>query len=239
MFRSNRFTFLLHGTYYTNSDIKVKVSGSIIITLVNPSNIENILLNITLKMRKLIFCAGFFLSLNFTFAQSAKQNVEKDFINYNQLISDKKIDEALEYNNPKLFEIIPKESMKSLLEAVYKMPNIEYKTSRPLITKISDVKRIENIDYIKIQYISPIEMKVIDLDLNDESKLQALLNSFETKFGKGNVTLDKESRFFKINANKVVIASSSADSINWKFVTVDNSRMKTLLEKIIPSEILD
>ena len=99
-------------------------------------------------MKKIIFTAGLFLSLNFAFAQSAKQNVEKDFMNYNQLILNKNIDDALEYTNPKLFEIIPKESMKSLLEAVYKMPNIEYKISKPIISKISDVKRIENIDYI-------------------------------------------------------------------------------------------
>ena len=190
-------------------------------------------------MKKIIFTAGLFLSLNFAFAQSAKQNVEKDFMNYNQLILNKNIDDALEYTNPKLFEIIPKESMKSLLEAVYKMPNIEYKISKPIISKISDVKRIENIDYIKIEYISPIEMKMKDVDLNDKSKIQVLLNSFETKFGKGNVSLDKTSGFFKINANKIIIASSNADSINWKFVTVDNPRMKKLLKKIIPTEILE
>ncbi|GEM_PF-723751 len=200
--------------------------------------LHDIFPNITLKMKKLIFTAVLFLSVNFAFAQTAKENVERDFMNYNQLILDKNIDDALEYTNPKLFEIIPKESMKSLLEAVYKMPNIEYKTSKPIISKISDVKRIENIDYIKIEYISLIEMKMKDLDLNDESKVQALLNSFEAKFGKGNVSLDKPSGFFIINANKIVIASSNAESINWKFVTVDNPRMKILLEKIIPAEVL-
>ncbi len=203
------------------------------------SKLHDIFPNITYKMKKLIYTAVLFLSVNFAFAQTAKQNVERDFMNYNQLVSDKKIDDALEYTNPKLFEIIPKKSMKSLLEAVYKMPNIEYKISKPIISEISDSKRIENIDYVKIAYISPIEMKMIDLDLKDESKVQALLNSFESKFGKGNVVLDKTSGFFKINANKVVIASSNADLKNWKFVTVDNPRMKTLLEKVIPAEVLE
>ena len=190
-------------------------------------------------MKKLLLSAVLFLSVNFAFAQTAKQNVERDFMDYNQLVLDNKIDDALEYTNPKLFEIIAKESMKSLLEAVYKMPNIEYKTSKPIISEISDSKRIENIDYIKIEYFSPIEMKMIDLDLTDESKVQALINSFENKFGKGNVSLDKSSGFFKINAKKVVIASSNSDLKNWKFVTVDNPRMKTLLEKIIPAEVLE
>lgn len=82
-------------------------------------------------------------------------------------------------------------------------------------------------------------MKMIDLDLNDESKVQALINSFEHKFGKGNVSFGKTSGFFKINANKVVIASSNSDLKNWKFVTVNNPKMKTLLEKIIPAEVLE
>lgn len=190
-------------------------------------------------MKKLIFITGFILSLNLTFAQSAKQNVERDFMNFNQLISEKKIDDALEYTNPKIFEIIPKESIKNLLEAVYNMPNIEYKTSKPIISEISDVKRIENIDYIRIEYISPIVMKIKNLNLNEESKIHSILNSFESKFGKGNVTFDKVSGVFKINAKKVVIASSNTGINNWKFVTVDNPRMKTILKKIIPAEILE
>lgn len=129
--------------------------------------------------------------------------------------------------------------MKSLLEAVFKMPNIEYKISTPIFEEISEAKRIENIDYIKIKYISPIEMKFKDLNLSDESKLQTMQNSFETKFGKGNVVFDKETRFFKIKAKKEVVASSTDDKNNWKFITVDNPRMKALLAKIIPSEILE
>ncbi|MGX9985442.1 hypothetical protein [Soonwooa purpurea] len=190
-------------------------------------------------MKKIIFLASLFLSINFVFAQTAKQNVEKDFKKYSQLVSENKIDAALEYTNPKLFEIIPKESMKSLLEAVFKMPNIEYKISSPILNEISDVKRIENTDYIKIKYISPIEMKMKDFDLSDESKIQTLLHSFETKFGKGNVAFDKESGFFKINAEKEVVATSTDDKNSWKFITVDNPRMKALLGKIIPSEILE
>lgn len=78
-----------------------------------------------------------------------------------------------------------------------------------------------------------------DIDLNDEYKLQMLLHSFENKFGKGNVDLDKTSGFFKINAKKEVIAISTNNKNNWKFVTIDNPKMKVFLEKIIPSEILE
>lgn len=189
-------------------------------------------------MKKITLLASLLLTLNYLFAQTAKQNVERDFNNYSQLISENKIDDALEYANPKLFEIIPKESMKNLLEVVFKMPNLEYKISTPIIEEISDAIKIQNIDYIKIKYTSPIEMKFKDLDLSDENKLLMMQNSFENKFGKGNVVFDKETGFFKINAKKEVVASSTDDKNNWKFITVDNQRMKTFLEKIIPAEIL-
>jgi len=187
-------------------------------------------------MKKILILLGVSLfTLNLSFAQTAKQNVERDFINYSKLISENKIDEALEYANPKLFEIFSKEDTKNVMEAAFNMPNIEYKISSPIIKEISDVKRIENIDYIKIKTISPIEMKFTNIGLNDKNNLQMILNSFEAKFGKGNVIYG----FFKISANKEIIASSTDDKNNWKFITVDNPKMKPLLEKIIPSEILE
>ncbi|SEH53387.1 hypothetical protein SAMN02927937_00009 [Paenimyroides aquimaris] len=190
-------------------------------------------------MKKILLLGVFLFTLNLSFSQTTKQNVERDFINYSKLISENKIDEALEYANPKLFEVFPKENMKNLMEAVFKMPNIEYKIFSPIIKEISEVKKLENIDYIKIKTISPIEMKFTDIDLNDKNSLQMMLNSFETKFGRENVIYNQETGFFKINANKEIIASSTDDKKNWKFITIDNPRMKTLLEKVVPSEILE
>ena len=65
-----------------------------------------------------------------SFGQEANVNneIKKDFNDYFNLIAERKIDDALNYSNPKLFEIVPREQMKNLMEAVYKMPNIEYKT---------------------------------------------------------------------------------------------------------------
>ena len=190
-------------------------------------------------MKKLILLTGLFLSLNFTFAQTVKQNVERDFIEYSRLVSENKIEEALEYTNPKFFELIPKEKVKNLMEAVFNMPNIEYKIYSPKILEISDVKRINNIDYVKIITISSIDMKFTNIDSSDKSKLLLIQNSFESKFGKGHVVYDKASGFFKIKTNKEIIASSTDDQNNWKFVIIDNPRMKALLEKIVPAELLD
>lgn len=164
--------------------------------------------------------------------------IKKDFNDYFNLIAERKIDDALNYSNPKLFEIVPKEQMKNLMEAVYKMPNIEYKTGIATFLKFEELKKIENVNYVKFYIISPIEMKFKDIENTDE-KISQMIKNFEAKFGGGNVVFDKESGFYKVKAEKVIIASCDNQLVEWKFVTVDNPKMKVLLEKFIPKELLN
>jgi hypothetical protein len=173
-----------------------------------------------------------------SFSQDINSEVEKDLIAYFKLISEKNIDKALDYSNPKLFDIISREQMKNLLEAVYKMPNIEYKTGIPTFLKFEDLKNIEDVNYVKVYIDSPIEMKFNDIDINEE-KVSRMILSFESKFGVGKVNYDEKTGFFKINAEKIIIASSDEKLKDWKFLTIDNPKMKVLLEKIIPSELLN
>ena len=171
-------------------------------------------------------------------AQNFTEEIKNDFNEYSRLIADKNIDKALDYTNPKLFEIVPKEQMKSLLEAVYNMPNIEYKTGQASFINFDELKKIDGVNYVKFFIKSPIEMKFNDIELTIDKRTQ-MINNFEAKFGKGNVVFDEVSGFFKINAEKVIIASSDEKLVDWKFLTIDNPRMKMMLEKVIPSELLN
>lgn len=189
-------------------------------------------------MKKLMLIVSLFLSVKIVTAQNATQTLERDFLIYSKLITEKKIENALDYLNPKLFEIFPKEGMKKLMEAVYNMPNIQYKISIPQILEIGDFRKINNIYYSKFKVLSFIEMRFEGVE-KDENTISAMIASFEAKFGKGNVQYDKSTEFFKINATKEIVASSTDNQKNWKFITVDNAKMKMLIEKIIPKEILD
>jgi hypothetical protein len=190
-------------------------------------------------MKQIIIILAFFQTI-ISFGQEVNVNneIQKDFNDYFSLIAERKIDDALNYSNPKLFEIVPKEQMKNLMEAIYKMPNIEYKTGIATFIKFEELKKIENVNYVKFYIISPIEMKFTDIENSDE-KISQMTKNFETKFGVGNVEFDKISGFYKINAEKVIIASSDNELLDWKFVTVDNPKMKVLLEKFIPKELLN
>jgi hypothetical protein len=196
-------------------------------------------IKIEIKMKQIITILTFVVCL-ISFGQEIdiKSEIKKDFNDYYNLIAERKIDQALEYSNPKLFEIVQREQMKTLMEAVYKLPNIEYKTGIPTFLKFDEIKKIENVNYVKFFIISPIEMKFKDIENSNEKVLQMTRN-FEAKFGVGNVKFDKESGFYKINAEKIIIANSDNKLLDWKFLTVDNPKMKVLLEKIIPKELLN
>jgi hypothetical protein len=189
-------------------------------------------------MKQIITILAFFQTLISLGQVNVNDEVKKDFTDYFNLIAERKIDEALNYTNPKLFEIVPKEQMKNLMQAVYKMSTIEYKTGNATFLKFDELKNIENVNYVKFLIISPIEMKFTDIE-NTEEKVSQMTKNFEAKFGVGNVEFDKNSGFYKINAEKVIIASSDNELLEWKFVTVDNPKMKALLEKFIPKELLE
>lgn len=190
-------------------------------------------------MKQIITILAFFqIVLSFGQEINVNDEIKKDFNDYFKLIAERKINEALNYTNPQLFELVPREQMKNLMEVVYKMPNIEYKTGIATYIKFEGLKKIENVNYVKFYIISPIEMKFNDIE-NTEEKISQMIKNFEAKFGVGNVAFDKESQFYKINAEKVIIASCGNDLSEWKFVTVDNPKMKVLLEKFIPKELLN
>ncbi|HAT75696.1 MAG TPA: hypothetical protein DCS19_02360, partial [Flavobacterium sp.] len=151
-----------------------------------------------INLKLIISSVTIFISI-IGFGQEIDVNSEirKDFTDYFNLISEKKIESALDYSNPKLFELIPRDEMKSLMEAVYKMPNIEYKTGNLTFLKFDELKKIENDNYVKFYIISPIEMKFKDIE-NTEEQISKMTKNFETKFGVGNVNFDKETGFYKI-----------------------------------------
>jgi len=161
-------------------------------------------MEIHINLKLIISSVTIFISI-IGFGQEIDVNSEirKDFTDYFNLISEKKIESALDYSNPKLFELIPRDEMKSLMEAVYKMPNIEYKTGNLTFLKFDELKKIENDNYVKFYIISPIEMKFKDIE-NTEEQISKMTKNFETKFGVGNVNFDKETGFYKINAEKII-----------------------------------
>lgn len=171
------------------------------------------------------------------FAQTAHQEIEKDFTDYSKLMVERNVEKAIDYINPKLFTIISKKEMITLLESLFNIPELDIKLFMPKIESYGNLLKIEGVNYVKMQVITPIEMKLNSPEFTDEM-IPFYLTSMEQEFGKGNVTYDEKSKTFKISSSSPVIASSTDQNKNWKFITIDNEEMNLILEKIIPTEVL-
>lgn len=171
-------------------------------------------------------------------AQEINKEIKNDFNEYYRLVSSKNLEGALNYTNPKVFEVIPREQVKSALQTVYNTPNLEYKTGVLSYIKFENVKRINNVNYVKFYINAPLEIKLTDQKMTPE-KLNQMKSNLEAKFGKGRVLYDEKTGFFKINQEKIVIANADDKLKDWTFILVDNPKMKALLKEIVPAELLD
>lgn len=178
-------------------------------------------------------------------AQDVNAAIARQFQQYSQLVIDKDIEAALDYTNEDLFTIIPREQLKAVMESVFNMPSLEYKAELPKILAFEPLKTIDGAHYVRFKHEARLQMKFLDeagqpaktaAELKEHQAL--LLSTFQGKYGQDNVTFDEASGFYNIRTVKWAVAKSK-DRKDWKFAVVDNARMKALLEKFIPKEMLD
>lgn len=174
------------------------------------------------------------------YAQSVNETIEKQFIEYSQLVIDKEFDKALDYAPEEIFEVIPREQMVKMMEMVLNSSDFEYKATLPKVLSISDIIKIEEVNYVKIKTSSELQMKFLELEKDEhrETTISLFKLSFEKKFGVGNVKYNEETHFFEINSTKDIIAKSN-DLKEWKFVIIENDNHKLILERFIPKQLFE
>jgi hypothetical protein len=193
---------------------------------------------------KKVLSVVFFVSGFLAGAQSVNQTIEKQFKMYSKLIIDHKINEALNYTNPEMFKIVPREQMVTTMEEIFKNPQVDLKTLMPTVSGFEPVRKINGKNYVRFKSHTVIEMKFNTQPKEAqtaEEKMVAremMATAIEQKFGKDNVTYNEATGFYKVKSTKSVVASSD-DLKDWKFIVVENPKMKPMLSKFIPAELLE
>ncbi|SDR71459.1 hypothetical protein [Christiangramia echinicola] len=195
-------------------------------------------------MKKIILLL--ILVSNLTFGQtneSYKENLNKDFVEYNDLILKQEFEKSMDYMLPKFFEIIPKNQMVLLMKQVYNNPDLEFKMDKPKNIVYGEPKKIEEKYYSEITYLYDMQMRFNNIE-ESENPEQNELNknltklSLEKTFGAGNVNFNEETEFYEIQSNKNAIGISENGTSDWKFVVVE-PKQKFILEKILPQELTE
>ncbi|MBN8575645.1 MAG: hypothetical protein J0L66_01825 [Cytophagales bacterium] len=172
-------------------------------------------------------------------AQDSKEVIKK-FDEYSSLLLKKDFDKALNYVHTGIYDILPREQMKAVLEQTFSNPMMDIEMTMPEVKGISTTKLINKVHYVKFNSKSIVKMRFnMEGSGGDPEAIQnQIKQGLITQFGEQNVSYDKASGFFTVATVKPVIAASP-DKKDWKFVTIDSEQLVPMLEKFIPKEILD
>lgn len=195
-------------------------------------------------MKRILILLFFVSSLTFGQSdESYKENINKDFIDYNELILRQEFEKSMDYMLPEFFEIIPKNQMVMLMQQIYNNPDLEFKMDKPKDIVYGEPRKIEEKYYSEITYSYNINMKFKSIEEGEDEKQQELTKtltklSLEKTFGSGNVKYDDETEFFEIHLIKNAFGISKNGKSDWKFVVVE-PKQKFILEKILPKELTE
>ncbi|HMR58462.1 MAG TPA: hypothetical protein PLM56_12800 [Cyclobacteriaceae bacterium] len=173
-----------------------------------------------------------------THAQNQKEVIGK-FNEYSQLILNKEFDKALDFVHDGIFEIAPREQMKSILVQTFNNPMLEVEMTMPEVKGISSFTEIENKHYLKFNSKNVVKMRFSPEAIGEgETAINKVKQGLIAQFGEANVVYEEATRFFNVTTVKPVIAAST-DKKNWKFVTIDNDQLIPMLEKFLPKAVID
>lgn len=183
---------------------------------------------------------------NLTFGQTDetfKENLNKDFIEYNDFILNQEFEKSMDYMLPEFFEIIPKNQMILLMQQIYNNPDLEFQADKPKDIVYGELNKIEERYYSEITYSYDIKMKFNNLEESEDEeqndlKKNLLKLTLEKTFGSGNVIFNQETEFYEIHSIKNAFGVSQNGMTDWKFVVIE-PKQKFILEKILPKELTE
>lgn len=175
-------------------------------------------------------------------AQTKEARIQKDFIDYQNLIKNGKYEASLNYVYPKFFTLISKDKMLKMMTTMLNNKMLKMEFGNTKIVELGESHKIGKSEYIVFSYITEIKMKVLLADGKGTAEQQQLLNkrmqeTFAKQYGKNNVKFDKETGYFTLTPTKKAVAISEDGGTNWTYIAAE-PQQKQLVETILPDAVV-
>lgn len=189
------------------------------------------------------------LASNLAFGQSDKsykENLNKSFNEYNDLILKQEFAKSMDYLIPEFFKILPKDKRVLEMKKIYNDPDVEIKTEKPKDIEYGKPKSIKGKYYSEITYSQNIKMRFKNFQKSEneeENKFNRnqmkLLLEESFGFGSGNVTFNEKTEFYEIHSSKKAFGVSENGTSDWKFVVGSNLYKKFDMGSLLPKELTE
>lgn len=184
-------------------------------------------------MRSIIFFALLFSAFSL-FSQEEK--IKTTLQEYFSLLERKEVSPALDHVHPDLINMLGKPTFEAQYDQLFNSPGIEVDLTNFSVDTLSQMYLHDDNKYVLVDYSFQMTFKV-DISDDDSGLLpDVLLGSYQSRFGKENVTSDTPGTYM-IQVERELFAVQSTSFEGWKIIDFEEG-MRIMVVGIIPENVL-
>jgi|GEM_PF-3377698 hypothetical protein len=176
-------------------------------------------------------------------AQTPLDRLEKEFIDYSQLLVDGDYASALDYAPKNMFAIVPRNTMIAVMDSMLNSDDFKLLLHLPVFTEsdkaFTDDKVTYQVFYYKqrlgINFETEASEDIADEDSDLTNELR--LNLLNATYGDGSVTYDSIAKWYDINIIKKALAIQYEEASHLHFAVLEDNQT-ALLEKLFSKSVL-
>ncbi len=173
-------------------------------------------------------------------SQSLKETLTTEANAYFDFMVNQDFDGVLDYMYPKVFEMAPRDQMKVGMRQMFNAEDMKIQFLANDVTKVTDKKALNGIDYAAIFYSSTMKMTFLTEDEQTEEDKKGFLmfmkTTMQTQFGEEHVKEELETMSLIIDMSATMFAINDPQYKGWKFLGNDDA-MKMIVNSVIPESI--
>lgn len=174
------------------------------------------------------------------FAQSADEvAIRKTFDAYFKVLQTKDNDATLDYMYPKMFELVPRQSLVEMMDAMYADTTRVMGYASPKLYTVSEVLKEGSGKYALISYSFNLLMEIKPgEDTTGLAEQNArILGLLRGQYGEKRVALEESKNLFTITPLSTMFAISEPGFTGWKFME-NKKGGEAFLEKLLPKKVI-
>ena len=155
-----------------------------------------------------------------------------------KLTQSKDIEKVMDYTYPKLFTIVPKETLITAMKSAYDTEEFTMEFDSVKIHTLFPVFVINDTSYVKVKHTMLMKMKYKEpYDTADKESREFMISLMQEKFGKGNVRFDPVANSLNIFMIPDMVGIKTKTSI-WTFANLDDDN-PAMLNMLFSKQVLD